>query len=79
MEEAFVTWGEVELQGASALVKGQRHSLRLTIESPAGVDFAVQSLEEECKANAKEGVLKRLSVSPPPALQIVFRMRLEVV
>ena len=88
VEEAFVTWGEVELQGASALVKGQRHSLRLTIESPAGAGFAVQSLEEECKANAKEGVLKRLSVSlpprhpdegPPPALQIVFRMRLEVV
>ncbi len=87
VEEAFVTWCDVEPQGASALIRGQRHNLRLTIESPAGAVFAVQALEEECKANDKEGVLKRLSVSLPPrhpdeglfpAAQTVFRMRLEV-
>jgi hypothetical protein len=78
VEEAFVTWCDVELRGASALVKGQRHSLRLTIESPAGTLFAVQALEEECRANAKAGVLKRLSASLPLAQQITFRLRLKV-
>lgn len=79
VEEAFVTWGTVDLHGSTALIRGQRHSLRLTIEAPAAATFAVQALEAECRANAREGVLQRVSVSLPAAPQTTFRMRMEVI
>lgn len=78
VEEAFVTWGEVEVNGASAVVRGQKHSLRMTVESPSSVRFAVESLEEQCAANLKEGVLKRITLTLPPAASTRVRIRLEV-
>jgi hypothetical protein len=66
VEEAFVTWCDVEVAGATALVKGQRHTLKLTIEQPQAAAFAVEMLEEQSRANDKPGVLTRITASVPP-------------
>jgi len=78
VEEALVTWHDVEIDGACALIQGQRHALRLTIESPAGARFALERLEEQSRANAKPGVLKRMSFMLPAALAIQARVRMEI-
>ena len=78
VEEAFVTWLDVETNGASALIRGERHSLRLTIEEPASAQFAVEQLEEASRANNKPGVLKRLTFRFPTAAEGVARLRMEV-
>jgi hypothetical protein len=80
VEEAFVTWCDVELNGSSALIRGQRHSLYLHIEqAPEGAHFEVQALEEACQANEKDGVLKRLTIALPAALETTLRVRMEIV
>jgi len=78
VEEAFVTWADVRLNGGEALIHGARHALRLTVESPAGAFFSVQALEDECRANDKPGVLKRLTLVLPPALETTVRVRMEI-
>lgn len=78
VEEAFVTWLDVEISGATATLRGKRHIARLTIEEPAGATFALTDLEEDSRANAKEGVLKRLTFLLGQALQVQGRVRIEV-
>lgn len=75
IEEAFVTWCPVEVDGATAQVIGKRSRLALTVTEPADVAFRVVRLEEECRANQKEGVLNRLIVNLP-AGACHFRLRL---
>lgn len=77
IQEAFVTWLEVEAESSTALIHGDQRDLRLTIEAPEGAAFAVVSLKEACEENAKEEVLKRISVDLPPARQLTFRVRME--
>jgi hypothetical protein len=79
VEEAFITWLDVDANGATAVIHGQRHHLRLTIESPEGLSFSVEKLEEQCKLNAKPGVLKRMSVTLPMASETQIRVRMEIV
>jgi hypothetical protein len=65
IEEAFVTWFPVKVDGAKAWILGQRTTLELKIETPAeNVVFTATSLEEQCRANQRDGVLTRLAVSP---------------
>jgi hypothetical protein len=78
IEEAFVTWLNVEISGATATIRGN-HTLQLIIESPEGLLFEVEALTEACLANAKDKVLKRITVALPLASTIHFRMRLELV
>lgn len=78
VEEAFVTWMDVEIDGASAMIRGQRHALRLSIEEPAGARFEVEQLEEACRENAKEGVLKRLTFRLPKAQTLLVEVSMEV-
>ncbi|HZR38806.1 MAG TPA: heparinase II/III family protein, partial [Ktedonobacteraceae bacterium] len=70
VEEAFITWFDCDLDGAMAVIHGQQHDLQLTIEAPQGVSFALEGLEEQSKANAKKGILKRLSITFPAAKEI---------
>ena len=63
IEEAFVTWLEVQVDGAQAEIKGNQGNMELRILEPTGATFALQELTEESKANAKERVLKRLTVT----------------
>lgn len=75
IEEAFVTWSAVEVDGPTARIRGQRAAATLTVEEPAGATFAVTRLEEECRANEREGILTRLAVALP-AGATRFRLRL---
>ena len=70
IEEAFVTWGEVVAHGPTAAIHCGKHTLRLAIEEPVGARFAVESLEEACRTNHREGILKRLTFVVPAAAQI---------
>lgn len=65
VEEAFITWLDCTLQGSSALVHGQHHKLRLTIEDPVGLHFDLEYLTEQSQANHKPQVLKRLTITLP--------------
>jgi hypothetical protein len=78
VEEAFVTWGEVVAHGPTAAIHCGQHTLRLAIEAPAGARFAVESLAEACRANQREGILKRLTFIIPPAAQSAARVRMEI-
>jgi hypothetical protein len=79
VEEAFMTWLDVDVNDAIAIIYGQNHNLQLTIESPEGVHFAVESLTEQSRANAKPGVLKRITVVLPVITDPQFRMRMELI
>jgi hypothetical protein len=79
VEEAFITWLDVEARGATTIIRSQNHQLQLTIESPEGLQFEVESLTEQCQANAKPGVLKRITVTLPVTTDPQFRVRLEIV
>lgn len=78
VEEALLTWLPVEVAGATATILGRHHRLRLTIEHPDNVQFAVEALEQESRANHKPAVLKRLRIVVPPAPLIEVSMRMVV-
>ncbi|MCX7669651.1 MAG: heparinase II/III-family protein, partial [Anaerolineae bacterium] len=78
VEEAFVTWAQVEVHGPTALIRGVGHELRMTIVEPVGARFAVELLDEACRANRREGVLKRLTFVVPPALKAQAHIKMEV-
>jgi hypothetical protein len=78
VEEAFITWLPVEVQGATAVLRGQKHTLRMTIESPAGAAFAAESLAEACRANEKDFVLTRLTFTLPAAKKATATVRMQV-
>lgn len=63
VEEALITWCEVSIDGSSAHILGARHALHLTIQQPVNAVFALKLLEAESRANAREGVLKRLTIT----------------
>ncbi|MDP9313620.1 MAG: heparinase II/III-family protein [Chloroflexota bacterium] len=78
VEEALITWLEVKLDGTAALICGQRHTLRLVIEAPQASQFKLEELKEQSEANAKTGVLKRISFVLPVATQVQARVRMEL-
>jgi hypothetical protein len=75
IEEAFVTWETVALEGATARVCGKHSALEMLIDEPAGAVFQVERLEDECKENLRDGTLSRITVLLPEG-QKTFRMRL---
>ena len=79
VEEALITWLPVDVDGGTALLRGQRNAVRLVIEAPEGAQFQVEELKEQSEANAKPGILKRLSFVLPAASQSQARVRMEVV
>jgi hypothetical protein len=62
VEEAFVTWFPVSIDGAIAKVTGQNSELSINIIEPPDALFAVKTLVNECRANLRDGTLSRLSV-----------------
>ncbi len=62
IEEAFVTWFPVSIDGATAKVMGQSSELSMNIIEPIGAVFAVELLTDECRVNLREGTLSRISV-----------------
>lgn len=76
--EAFITWQECTLNGASASIHGQQYDLHLTIEQPQNVCFALECLEKESHGNEKSAILKRLTISLPQAREIRVNVRMQL-
>jgi hypothetical protein len=79
IEEALVTWLDVQTSGSTAVICGERHALRLTVDTPAGVCLQVERLEEHSQANAKPQALKRLKFTLPVSAEAQARIRIEIV
>ena len=78
VEEALVTWLPVTLAGATATIHGQHHRLTLTIEAPAGAQFALAAIVNHRKDETDAATLHRLSFTIPPAPTSEARIRMEI-
>ena len=78
VEEAFVTWCDVVVDGSSAVIQGRRHNLHLSIAAPESAQFRLELLEEDSKANDKPDILKRLSFILPAAAQTRAFVRMQI-
>lgn len=78
VEEAFITWLDCEVNGAIAILHGQHHNLRLSIEQPQGLQFCLEHLEEQSQANHKTQVLKRLTIALPEGLEADVYVRMQL-
>lgn len=79
VEEALVTWLPVVIIPGGALLHGTRHTLKLTIESPGGLSFRLDRLDEQSKSNDKPGILSRLSFVLPLATDLQAQIRMETI
>lgn len=64
VEEAFMTWKPVEVDGPIARIKGEKATLEIVAEQGT---FAAELLEDACKANSKPTTLTRLKIEYPAA------------
>jgi hypothetical protein len=64
VEEAFVTWQKVEVDGPLARVITDKGWLEIRADTGA---FAAEHLEDACRKNHKPGVLTRVAVTCPAA------------
>jgi len=73
MEEAFLTWHDVQTDGPVARLISNEGELVMRAETGT---FTVERLEEACKANKKKGILRRLSITYPAtsSLRVRFTM-----
>jgi hypothetical protein len=78
VEEAFVTWFPVEIDGARARIVGRRSTAALTIQEPAGAVFAAARLEDECRENQRSGVLTRIMATLPAGARR-FQLRIAII
>jgi len=70
VEEAFVTWKPVEVEGNTARISGAKGILVIRAETGT---FAVERLEEASQTNRASGVLTRLTVTYPAGNEIAAR------
>jgi hypothetical protein len=66
IEEAFITWATVLVEGNTAKITGLQDELLLRIEEPRGMTFVTTRLDEACQANGRQECLTRLAVDLPP-------------
>ncbi|MFA7691562.1 MAG: hypothetical protein GX117_00195 [Candidatus Hydrogenedentes bacterium] len=74
VEEALMTWQRVEAEGDTVRIMTDTGTLE--IQSDGG-SFAVESLEDICKANKKKGILSRITLTgtASPDFAVKFRMQ----
>ncbi|MCX5769493.1 MAG: heparinase II/III family protein, partial [Candidatus Hydrogenedentes bacterium] len=60
VEEAFMTWHDVETNGNTARITTGKGTLEIRAEYGT---FATEKLDEACRANKKTGTLTRISIS----------------
>lgn len=58
IEEAFVTWAEVQASRDTVTIKGSASSIR--VHAP-NAEFKVEVLEKESRENGRSGILKRIT------------------
>lgn len=73
VEEALVTWHQVEANGSTARITTDKGTLEIRADSG---DFAVETLEDICRVNKKSGVLKRITVMKPAASETTSRFEM---
>ncbi len=66
IEEALITWAAIHVDGADAIVQGQRHRLHLHIETPAGAMFITERLTDRAQHTDTPATLTRLRFVLPP-------------
>jgi hypothetical protein len=66
------------VDGSTALIQGVRHHLRLSIEDTSGLEFVLESLVDESRANDKAGVLQRLRVRIAGEKTVRLQFRLDI-
>jgi hypothetical protein len=81
IEEALMTWLEVEPKDDGAVIHGTQYDLALTLEEPTPIGyFRLERLEAESRANRKSGILKRITYTVPPThdktVLVCFRMEI---
>jgi hypothetical protein len=76
VEEAFVTWKPVEIDGNTARIKGDKATVELIADNG---QFTAEKLEDACKANRKPGVLTRITATYPAAAEIEAGFRVRIV
>jgi hypothetical protein len=77
VEEAFVTWLPVRVNGASAVIRGEKSRLRLRILEPRGARFRLERHDLETKSAPKQvkgAELRRLIVRLPKRGRTCFVM-----
>lgn len=70
VEEAFMTWQAVNVNGNIARVTTDKGTLEVRVENGS---FTSERLEEACKQNRKQGVLTRIACVFPASQQIDAR------
>jgi hypothetical protein len=78
VQGALVTWLDVEVEGATAVIHGTTCDMLLTIETPGGASFDLEVLSEASEANRKPGVLKRLTVDLDPHSHMEIEVQMVV-
>ena len=66
VEEAFMTFLDVEVEGGTAKITGENGELVLSIECPSQSVFSVETPYKECRDNSREGILKRITFKSTP-------------
>jgi hypothetical protein len=78
VEDVFVTWLPVTVDGSTALIQGVHHHLRLSIEDTSGLEFVLEPLVDESRANDKAEVLQRLRIKVSGETTLQMRLRLDI-
>ncbi len=73
VEEAFVTWCDVETAGPVARIRTDRGTLEIHAQHG---EFRTERLEEACRQNRKSGVLSRVTVTYPADKEVIARFRM---
>ena len=83
--DAFARWRRSRQSAevtppVSRLFGGARRSPLWDDGAPIQAElFSVERLEEQCRANDKPGVLKRITCALPAAAEVLARVRIEVI
>jgi hypothetical protein len=70
IEESFVTWHEVQADGDTVTITGERSVITVQAD---GAHFTVEDLTHVCRENERNGALKRIST---PVNGTVFTLRI---
>lgn len=78
IDERFVTWLPVTVDGSKATIRGKHLHLPLTDDHPSGVEFGLEALGDLCQANDTEEVLQRLQIRVTNQPVVHVRLRLDI-
>jgi hypothetical protein len=78
IEEALVTFSDVSIDARVAVVRGERHQLRMTIARPGEATWSVEPMEQVSRDNDKPRVLKRLRFALAKAEKTTARVAIVI-